>query len=532
MKKDLIIKILLLAILVLSLVLRVYKIDSVPPSISWDEAAVGYNAWTIGSYGRDEYGKLFPAFFRSFADDKHPVHVYSTALFVKFLGLSEFSTRLPAAVFGVINVLLIFFLAKLMFKSEYLGLIAALFLAISPDDIQFSRFNHEVNFTLFLFLLGLTLFYYGLRKRNFCLTLSALSFGLSILGYHSSIVVVPPILLLLVVLYYKKLLALKKLLAVSFIIAALFVGLIILNPELLGIARVQQNTFSTDRLHQTKLYQLTKNDVLAWANVTYDQYWWHFTPQYLFITGDKNARLSSQTGEFYKIDAVFLILGLLYLLYKRSREGVVLLTWALLAPLPSALVAEAPHAARAMYMIGSWHLLSALGLYSIITVIRKPVIKWIIVASVLIALLFSLKSYLFYYYGEYAKRYAIEWQYGMKQIVEYVKAHPEYAQVYMTDIRSQPYIFFLYYLKTPLPDYLNSVIYNNSAETKSFSRVTTFGHFYFEGWNPIESFPQRDVLYVVTSSQYDGLRYKALFNIKKKIDYPNGTLAFYLVSAN
>lgn len=123
-----------------------------------------------------------------------------------------------------------------------------------------------------------------------------------------------------------------------------------------------------------------------------------------------------------------------------------------------------------------------------------------------------------------------DWQYGMKQVVGYVKEHPEYIQVNMTDIRSQPYIFFLFYLKTPLPEYLNTVIYNNSDNTKSFNTVSVFDKYYFGGWDPIESMPTRGVLYILTSSQYDGLRHKSEFDIKKLIKHPDGATAFLMVS--
>lgn len=523
------VKVLLLLIILLALVLRVYKLDSVPPSLSWDESAVGYNAWSIANYGRDEYGKTFPAFFRSFGDDKHPVHIYITAIFVKILGLSEFSVRLPSVFFGVLNVFLLFLVGKVMFKSNAVGLAAALFLAVSAYNIHFSHFNHEVNFALFFFLFGLFLFLKGLEKSNILLSLSSISFGLSILAYHSSKVVVPPILLILIILYFKKLLKIKRFFLSGLIILLFFTLIIFLNPSLLGTARVRQNTFSTERLHKTKLYQITKNELLAWFEITYQQYWLHFTPEYLFIIGDKNPRLSSQTGEFYKIDTIFLILGVLYLIYKKSRESILLLTWALVAPLPSALVAEAPHAARAMYMMGSWHMISAVGFYFIIKLIRKPIFKAGIIFITIAVLSLSLKNYLDYYFGEYAKRYAIEWQYGMKQIVEYVKDNPKYNQVFVTDIRSQPYIFFLYYLKTPLPDYLRTVTFNRS-ESKSYNNVVFFDKYYFGGWDPIESFPYSDVLYAVSPSEYDGLRYRLAFDVKKIIYYPNETQAFYLVS--
>src|SRR5258706_16069472 len=101
-------KILLILIIVLAFALRVYKLAEAPPSISWDEAAVGYNAWTIANYGKDEYGKVFPPFFRSFGEDKNPVDIYLTAIFVKFMGLNELSIRLPVALFGVLNVYIIY----------------------------------------------------------------------------------------------------------------------------------------------------------------------------------------------------------------------------------------------------------------------------------------------------------------------------------------------------------------------------------------------------------------------------------------
>ena len=153
----------------------------------------------------------------------------------------------------------------------------------------------------------------------------------------------------------------------------------------------------------------------------------------------------------------------------------------------------------------------------------------------IIILIYSLKLGLDYYYGEYAERYAIEWQYGMKQIVEFVKENEEYNQIFVTDIRSKPYIFFLYYLKEPIPEYLNSVLYNNLQETKSFNMTASFRSnyrdFYFGGWDPVESAPQKDRLYVLSPSQYGGLRYREAFDVKKIIHYPNGGVAFYIVSA-
>lgn len=522
-------RITLIIIVLLSFFLRIYKLDQVPPSLSWDEAAVGYNGWTIANYGRDEYGKFLPLFFRSFGDDKHPVHIYATAISIKFFGFNEFSTRLPAALFGVFNVLLIYFLAKLLFKKEIIGLAAALFLAISPYNLHFSHFNHEANFALFFFLLALIIFYISLKKR-LLLPLSLLSFIICFLSYHTSKIVVPITLLTLLTLYCRSIFLNRKGLIASLLILLAFAFIIKANPELLGIARANQNSLSRSEIEKTALFELTRNEFLGRVNLVVTQYFRHFSPQYLFISGDENPRLSSQTGEFYKIDLILLLAGILYLTFQRSKEGVVLLVWLFSAPLPSSLASEAPHAARAMFMMGSWHLISALGLYFIVSLFRKLQVKTFVIIIVVLVLGISLYNYLNYYHVEYPKRYAIEWQYGMKQIVEFTKQHPEYSSVFVTDIRSQPYIFFLYYLKKPLPEYLYSVIYNNNLENRSYNNVASFERFSFGGWDPTESLPKEGVLYVLSPSQYDGLRYKSLFDVKKIIYYPNETSAFYLIS--
>lgn len=518
----------LILIVILASILRIYRIDNVPTSLSWDEAAVGYNAYSIANYSRDEYGKFFPLVFRSFGEDKQPIHIYFTAIFVKFFGLSEFSTRIPAAIMGSLNVLLIFFLARKLFKDELIGLFSSFFLAISPQNLFFSRFNHEANFALFFFLLGLLLFFMAIGKKKYFLTFSFLSFFLSMISYHAAEIAVPLISILLLTLYFKKIFSKATILISSFLLTA-FILFMILNPRLFGIVRYNQTKQGKDDIEKTLIFQKTHNYLLGRIDLVSEQYFSHFNPKFLFGSEDKNYKLSVQGhGEFYKIDLVFLFLGLLYLLRKKSREGLLVLGWALIGPLPSSLFAEAPHAGRAVFMMGSWHLISALGFYWIFTLL-KPSLRKGFVMITLVALMLFLSTYLSSYLGKYAKMNAIDWQYGMKQIVEYVKDHEEYSGVYTTAVRSQPYIFFLYYLKMPLPEYLNTVIYNNSSD-QSYNNVATFGRYFFKGWNPFGSEAQKGVLYVLGPSEYDGLRYRSTFDVKKIIYYPNETTAFFLVS--
>lgn len=529
-------KIALLIIVILAAILRFYKLDQIPPSLSWDEVANGYNAYTIANWGRDEWGKVFPLSFRSFEDDKHPVHIYLTAASVRFLGLTDFSTRFPAALFGVLNVTVIFFLARIIFGSFLVGFLSALFLAISPYNIQFSRFNHEANFALFFFMFGLLLFFLGKKEKNFLLPLSFLSFGISILTYHSSKVVTPPIIALLIILYFKELWKLKKYFLTACTVLLLITAVIWFNPALLGTARMKQTAIPKERIENTNLFKKTHLELLGRMEVAWERYLAHLSTQYLFISGDKNTKFSIQTvGAFYKIDALFLIVGLLGILLKKSKQSLLLLSWAALAPIPPSISGgegEVPHAARALFTMGSWHLISAFGFSTLIKLVKNIYFKIAIFVVGLFILGWLFKDYVTDYYQNYGRREAIGWQYGMKQIVEYVRDHEDYIQVYTTDIRFQPYIFFLYYLKTPLPEYLETVALTEDVEHRKYSLVSFFDKYHFGDWDPIESYPHLGVLYVVTPSQYDGLRHRSEFEVKKIIYYPDGGTAFYIVSKN
>ena len=61
--------------------------------------------------------------------------------------------------------------------------------------------------------------------------------------------------------------------------------------------------------------------------------------------------------------------------------------------------------------------------------------------------------------------------------------------------------------------------------------VSSFGNYYFGGSDPIELQPTDGVLNIITPSQYDGLRHRDEFDVKKIVKYPDGANAFYIISS-
>lgn len=497
----------------MSLATRFYKLGKVPAGFTWDEAAVGYNAYTILHWGKDEWGKTMPITFKSFGDDKNPIHVYLTVPFVGIFGLNEWATRASSAFFGVLVVFTSFFLAKTLFKSRAMGLITALFLSISPFNIQFSRFNHELNFAVFFFAIGVYLFYKGLKRKNWLLLVSFLFLGIDLLTYQSAKVVTPLLVLLLIILNFKKLLTVKKYFIIGSAVYLFFVGLLFIKPQLLGGARLKQTSIGTPKVVLTRYFE-------------------YFKLKFLFISGDDNPRHSIQNvGTFYWLDLPLLLIGLLgiirRLIVKKDSNMLFLLAWVFLAPLPGAASSISAHAARAMFITGSWAMVSAYGTYVLISIFANKYYKIAMCILLVIASGFFLSRYLRDYFGKYNQRYAIEWIYGMRDIVKYADKF-KFNKVYMTESMRQPYIFFLYYLKIPLPEYLETVKYNQTKSAPS-NVVSSFKNYQFI-WNEYYSVPNMGELYVVRPSVYDGLFQKISFEVVKLIKYPNGTDAFYMIT--
>src|SRR5438477_11064079 len=105
-------KIVFLFIIVLALVIRIIWIGQAPPTIYLDEASIGYDAYSLGLRGQDQYGVSFPIYFRSYANYQSPLYIYLSIIPVKIFGLTPLGVRLVSILSGVMTVLLTFFLLK------------------------------------------------------------------------------------------------------------------------------------------------------------------------------------------------------------------------------------------------------------------------------------------------------------------------------------------------------------------------------------------------------------------------------------
>src|SRR3989344_1117384 len=196
--------ILLLGIFILSAILRFYKLGSVPYGFYQDESAIGYNALSILETGKDEYGKSFPLYFKSFGDYKLPIYIYSTVVSIAVFGLNEFAVRFPSTFFGFLTVIIFYFFVNELTKNKKLALVATFLLAVNPWHLHYTRATFEVSICLFLFVLGTWLLLLSFRKKIVGLfLLGTLCFILNLYTYNLTRLF-SPVLYFYIILFYRK----------------------------------------------------------------------------------------------------------------------------------------------------------------------------------------------------------------------------------------------------------------------------------------------------------------------------------------
>lgn len=69
-------KFILFSIFILAFLLRFVGLEKLSPPLNRDEAALGYNAYSLLQTGKDEHGISWPLAFESIGDYKMPGYIY------------------------------------------------------------------------------------------------------------------------------------------------------------------------------------------------------------------------------------------------------------------------------------------------------------------------------------------------------------------------------------------------------------------------------------------------------------------------
>jgi len=456
-------------ILLFSFLLRIWRVEKVPPGLFGDEVDTGYQAYSILKTGKDYFGNRFPVHFQSFGDWRLPLYIYFDTLFVALLGLNELAVRLPAVILGTIGILMAFFLASKLAGDKKIGLISAFLLAISPWHFHISRVGLEVIFLPVLFPLGFLLFWQGLEKKKFLFfVLSGLVLGLTPYAYSTPKLFLLIILVVLLLIWRKEIIKNKKqafvFLLVLFLVLlpmlielfrgtaqARFLGISIFNDQQVA-EKVRVARENCD--YPGVIERILHNKVVFWFDDFVKNYLLAISPSFLFGNGDPNPRHSiGNRGEMYLWELPFLFLGIIIVFLKAFKKQdkffKFLFAWLVLAPVPSALTINGGSHALRLFLFLPWlEIVVALGIEEFFSYFSSKKIKVLLLVILTVIILISSFYYLHYYFVHYPKISGRWWNYGYKEVFDYInKVENKYQKIYISPSWEPSLVYSLFYGK-------------------------------------------------------------------------------------
>ncbi len=435
------------AVIILSLAIRLYRLNLNIPPLYADEAGQVYLLQWLNSHPLSVGNLLTSVYNRIFT-------------FTWFLGKTTLAVRLPAAIYGSLLPLGVFFLANGMKGDKQsrwrISLIAAGLTAVLPWSFMISRIGH----THIPILLMLVCLYAGLYLRGKLwwsfLPLMAAAY------VYSSIIVMLPFILGLVFYQQAKVrnqVQRWKLIAGGGAVA--LIGLMILmtrykglSPQARGldlaiwrdvnvtaetdlyrgIARDSSPTIFSLNRDPELINRLFYNFPVAVVAQFTENYLSFFTPEWLFLKGDPILRHSTNmVGEFYPFLLPFMVYGAYVFMKQRNNDQTKQLfgVWILASPIPAALTNDgAGYLLRAITMMPFLTILTAIGIVELsnrITglrqgsgqVIRNQYFKfgyWLFVLGVGA---YSFYYFLFGYFHVFPTLAARSFESGFKELAEF-----------------------------------------------------------------------------------------------------------------
>ncbi len=156
---------LLLGMVTLSLALRLWQLDAIPPGFFIDEGAYGVDALSVRN------GEHSPFFPRNYG--REGMMIYAIAGAIEFFGRTVLAVRLPSALAGALAPFAVYWLAQILFadakqpqRARWIGLSAAALMIVSTWLVLMSRGTIRANFLMLLLPLALGLLWQGIECKS------------------------------------------------------------------------------------------------------------------------------------------------------------------------------------------------------------------------------------------------------------------------------------------------------------------------------------------------------------------------------
>jgi len=472
-----------------------FRIPS-PPAFNADEAAFGYNAYSLLKTGRDEYGTFLPLRLKSFGDNKMPLYSYLSIPFMAIMGLNEASARALNAFLSLLFPLLIYLLTKELFKKESYGIASALLVSLSLGLHIVTRQAHEAYLAVFLTTISLYLLIRFLKKQTISRGIFLSLFLFFMLFSYQSGRLFAGLFLIAAYIFSVQQKKIKKH-APIFLLIILIIGLFSISDIIYKPERLKSLFFFSNPGTQLKVQELKTeggirylyNPILIGLRDMTFEHMNYFSPQFLIQNGDINDRFGYKgMGLITPIEYLCFIIGVYFLFKKKEEWRFVLIFVLFFSPLSASLSWATSSLTRSLFLLIPISILAGYGAVLIVEEIKKQKrgILICILLGGLYAYFFTMQwdFYLFHYPKRLVTIHA--WQSGYKEVNEYIKQnYSSTTHFYITRDIGMPYIFTLFYQQYP-PEKYQKEAYLSAPDEYGFGQVGKFDKFIFEFKDPAQ----------------------------------------------
>ena len=406
-------------------------------------------------------------------------------------------------------------LAFVLTKNRKFALFSALFLALSPWHVTYSRVGTFASLPIVFVIFGTYFFIHGLTQKWFLL-LATLSFMIAILSYFAAYVFVPLFVLALILLYRKNLIVWQAVIVFISILSVVAIPFVLPGGQmrLRGVSVLSdQDLIKKDTLYASQEWggKLLHNRRLVFAQTLLDGYFSNFQFSFLFDKADAVRRFvvpGPGFGLMYWWELPILLFGIYQLLRNKPNGWLVICIWLLLAPIPSAPTFPKPASTRSILMVPAFSMLIAYGFWYLTTRSSKLIIYILII-------LFSANILLFLhqYFVHFPEEKSAEWFAAYQPLFSYLnqtenRTKKVFFSIHQPDYLDQAHMFTAFY------NQIDPHIYQESGGTRTgnFGTAGEFsvGRFSFIPQNCVdcgksETYAQNDL--VVTAHE---LPYKSV----------------------
>ena len=308
--------------IILAIFVRIAKFGSVPFGVNQDEAMAAVDAKALAMYGTDRNGMIYPVHFEAWGFGQMSVLMsYMMIPFIKLLGFSTVTVRLPSLIISFIALICLYFLCRDVFNRD-LALVVLFFAAINPWHIIQSRWALDCNIFPHILIIAIYFLNHGLKRngKRIFIYLSMIFFALSMYCYGISIYTTTLFLLIsCIYLINSKRIKITEAIACALIYLAIawpFIAVMVINT--FSLPSIETKWFTIPYFAST----IRSSDILFFSDNFFEQLLSNITSllTVLFQAGDDYlANVVPGFSTMYVFTLPFAIVGFIWLL--RTRKG-------------------------------------------------------------------------------------------------------------------------------------------------------------------------------------------------------------------